>query len=100
MTSKFSPRSASATAKSNTSFANQYAKAEELRLALLKDEMEFQKTIQVNRLEFEKQKYSEEKQREKEQNKSAVCLELIKAGLRGQDLLNELKIQFPEQEKH
>jgi len=58
--------------------------------------MEFQKTIQINRLEFEKQKYSEEKQREKEQNKSAVRLELIKAGLRGQDLLNELKIQFQD----
>jgi hypothetical protein len=82
--------------KSNTSFAAQYAKAEETRLAMMKEEMEFKKTMETERLRFEQKKYEEEKALERERAKSAVRLELIKAGLRGQDLLDELKMQFPE----
>ena len=86
----------SSTQKSNTSFAAQYAKAEETRLAMLKDEMDFKKTMETERLKFEQKKYEEEKALERERAKSAVRLELIKAGLRGQELLDELKMQFPE----
>ena len=43
----------SSTQKSNTSFAAQYAKAEESAFAMLKDEMDFKKTMETERLKFE-----------------------------------------------
>jgi hypothetical protein len=82
--------------KSNTSFAAQYAKAEETRLAMMKEEMDFKKMMETERLKFEQKKYEDEKALERERAKSAVRLELIKAGLRGQELLDEMKMQFPE----
>jgi hypothetical protein len=81
--------------KSNTSFAAQYAKAEETRLVMMKEEMDFKKMMETERLKFEQKKYEDEKALERERAKSAVRLELIKAGLRGQELLDELKMQFP-----